>query len=30
MPAIVIPDVALNDGTTIPQLGFGVFRVPEC
>ncbi len=29
MPAIVIPDVALNDGTTIPQLGFGVFRVPD-
>ena len=29
MPAIVIPDVALNDGTTIPQLGFGVFRVSD-
>ncbi|MGH8881026.1 MAG: aldo/keto reductase [Stackebrandtia sp.] len=29
MPAIVIPDVTLNDGTTIPQLGFGVFRVPD-
>lgn len=29
MPAIVIPDVALNDGTTIPQLVFGVFRVPD-
>lgn len=29
MPAIVIPDVALNDGTIIPQLGFGVFRVPD-
>ena len=29
MPAIVIPDVALNDGTTIPQLGFGVFQVPD-
>ena len=29
MPAIVIPDVALNDGTTIPQLAFGVFRVPD-
>lgn len=25
----VIPDIALNDGTTIPQLGFGVFRVPN-
>ena len=23
-----IPDLALNDGTTIPQLGFGVFLVP--
>jgi 2,5-diketo-D-gluconate reductase A len=23
-----IPDVTLNDGTTIPQLGFGVFQVP--
>lgn len=29
MPTIAIPDVALNDGTTIPQLGFGVFRVPD-
>jgi 2,5-diketo-D-gluconate reductase A len=26
----VIPDILLNDGTTIPQLGFGVFKVePE-
>lgn len=24
-----IPDITLNDGTTIPQLGFGVFRVPN-
>ncbi|WP_067859866.1 aldo/keto reductase [Nocardia shimofusensis] len=24
-----IPAVTLNDGTTIPQLGFGVFRVPD-
>ncbi|WP_280496575.1 aldo/keto reductase [Nocardia asiatica] len=24
-----IPTVALNDGTTIPQLGYGVFRVPD-
>jgi len=23
-----IPDLTLNDGTTIPQLGFGVFQVP--
>ncbi|MGO1181650.1 MAG: aldo/keto reductase [Micrococcaceae bacterium] len=23
-----VPTVALNDGTTIPQLGFGVFQVP--
>jgi 2,5-diketo-D-gluconate reductase A len=23
-----IPDVTLHDGTTIPQLGFGVFQVP--
>ncbi len=23
-----VPDLALNDGTTIPQLGFGVFLVP--
>lgn len=29
MPATAIPDIALNDGTTIPQLGFGVFRVPD-
>lgn len=27
MPAI--PEVTLTDGTTIPQLGFGVFRVPD-
>ncbi len=24
-----VPDVALNDGTTIPQLGFGVWQVPD-
>lgn len=29
MSASEIPDVVLNDGTTIPQLGFGVFRVPD-
>jgi 2,5-diketo-D-gluconate reductase A len=23
-----IPNLSLNDGTTIPQLGFGVFQVP--
>ena len=23
-----IPTLTLNDGTTIPQLGFGVFQVP--
>jgi 2,5-diketo-D-gluconate reductase A len=23
-----VPDVALNDGSTIPQLGFGVFQIP--
>jgi len=27
MPAV--PDIVLNDATTIPQLGFGVFRVPD-
>ncbi len=25
----VIPDITLDDGNTIPQLGFGVFRVPN-
>ncbi|ONM48138.1 aldo/keto reductase [Nocardia donostiensis] len=29
MPPSSIPVVALNDGTSIPQLGFGVFRVPD-
>jgi 2,5-diketo-D-gluconate reductase A len=29
MSQTAIPDIALNDGTTIPQLGFGVFRVPD-
>jgi 2,5-diketo-D-gluconate reductase A len=24
----VIPDIDLNDGTAIPQLGFGVFQIP--
>ncbi|MBA2346883.1 MAG: aldo/keto reductase [Solirubrobacterales bacterium] len=23
-----VPDIALRDGTTIPQLGFGVFQIP--
>jgi len=23
-----IPDISLNDGTSIPQLGFGVFQIP--
>src|SRR3954454_7090673 len=23
-----VPDIRLNDGRTIPQLGFGVFQVP--
>jgi 2,5-diketo-D-gluconate reductase A len=26
--ASAIPDITLNDGRTIPQLGFGVFQVP--
>ncbi len=26
--ASTIPDITLNDGRTIPQLGFGVFQVP--
>ena len=26
----VVPDITLNDGNTIPQLGFGVFQIePE-
>ena len=25
---MTVPDIALHDGTTIPQLGFGVFQVP--
>jgi 2,5-diketo-D-gluconate reductase A len=29
MASSEIPDITLNDGTTIPQLGFGVFRVPD-
>jgi len=24
-----IPNVALNDGTSIPQIGFGVWQVPD-
>ena len=28
MSAPTVPTVALNDGTRIPQLGFGVFQVP--
>ena len=24
-----VPDVRLNSGTSIPQVGFGVFRVPD-
>ena len=27
MPLMTVPDIKLNDGTTIPQLGFGVFQV---
>jgi 2,5-diketo-D-gluconate reductase A len=27
MPRMTVPDIKLNDGTTIPQLGFGVFQV---
>jgi 2,5-diketo-D-gluconate reductase A len=26
--ASAIPDITLNDGSTIPQLGFGVFQIP--
>ncbi|WP_433661108.1 aldo/keto reductase [Nocardia sp. CA-128927] len=29
MSASSIPSITLNDGTTLPQLGFGVFRVPD-
>ena len=25
----VVPEVRLNNGTSIPQVGFGVFRVPD-
>jgi 2,5-diketo-D-gluconate reductase A len=25
---MTIPALTLNDGSTIPQLGFGVFKVP--
>jgi 2,5-diketo-D-gluconate reductase A len=28
MPDITVPSIALNNGTSIPQLGFGVFQVP--
>lgn len=27
-PAVVIPELTLNNGVKIPQLGFGVFQVP--
>ncbi len=27
MPGMTVPDIKLHDGTTIPQLGFGVFQV---
>ena len=27
IPAVAIPEVALNDGASIPQLGFGVFQI---
>ena len=23
-----IPDIRLNDGRTVPQLGFGVYQIP--
>ena len=26
--AMTVPDLTLNDGATIPQLGFGVFQIP--
>lgn len=29
MPVSMIPEIGLNDGTAIQQLGFGVFRVPD-
>jgi hypothetical protein len=25
----MVPAIALNDGTTIPQLGFGTLQIPE-
>ena len=28
MPSMTVPTITLNDQTTIPQLGFGVFQVP--
>jgi 2,5-diketo-D-gluconate reductase A len=28
MMSSAIPTISLNDGRTIPQLGFGVFQVP--
>lgn len=28
MGVSTVPNIALNDGTTIPQLGFGVYQVP--
>jgi diketogulonate reductase-like aldo/keto reductase len=26
---VVVPDLTLNNGVTVPQLGFGVFQVPQ-
>ena len=26
--ASAVPDIALNNGVSIPQLGFGVFQIP--
>lgn len=26
---VTVPDIVLNNGVTIPQIGFGVFQVPE-
>lgn len=27
-PAVAVPELTLNNGVTIPQLGFGVFQIP--
>ncbi|MFF1571230.1 aldo/keto reductase [Leifsonia sp. NPDC058292] len=29
MSAVRVPNLALNDGNSIPQLGFGVYKIPE-